>query len=152
MRIKLTFLNSNMALCNISEIIPRLLIGVILNLLFYFFSFQKHLGYHWIFSTALLTLEALFTYYERESERISRSVVSSSLRPHVLWPTRLLCPWGFSRQEYWSGLPCPLPEDRPSSGIEPRSPALQADSLPSEPPGKQGTCTLSNPHKLCDNE
>ena len=31
---------------------------------------------------------------------------------------RLLCPWGFSRQEYWSGLPCPLPEDLPDPGIE----------------------------------
>ena len=35
---------------------------------------------------------------------------------------------GFSRQEYWSGLPFPSPEDLPNSGIEPRSPALQADS------------------------
>ena len=42
----------------------------------------------------------------------------------------------FSRQEYWSGLPCPPPGDLPNPGIEPRSPALQADSLPSEPPGK----------------
>ena len=42
----------------------------------------------------------------------------------------------FSRQEYWSGLPCPPPEDLPYPRIEPRSPALQADSLPSEPPGK----------------
>ena len=41
------------------------------------------------------------------------------------------CPWGFFRQEYWSGLPCPLPGDLPNPGIEPRSPALQADSLPS---------------------
>ena len=38
----------------------------------------------------------------------------------------------FSCQEYWSGLPCPPPGDRPDPGIEPRSPALQADSLPSE--------------------
>ena len=43
---------------------------------------------------------------------------------------------GFSRQEYWSGLPCSPPVDLPNSGIEPRSPALQADSLLSEPPGK----------------
>ena len=41
----------------------------------------------------------------------------------------------FSRQEYWSGLPFSS-EDLPGSGIEPRSPALQADSLPSEPQGK----------------
>ena len=43
---------------------------------------------------------------------------------------------GFSRQEYWSGLPFPSPGDIPDPGIEPRSPALQADALTSEPPGK----------------
>ena len=43
---------------------------------------------------------------------------------------------GFSRQEYWSGLPFPSPGDLPDPGIEPRSPALWADSLPSEPLGK----------------
>ena len=41
-----------------------------------------------------------------------------------------------SRQKYWSGLPFPSPEDLPNPGIEFGSPALQADSLPSEPPGK----------------
>ena len=41
-----------------------------------------------------------------------------------------------SRQEYWSGLPFPSPGDLPDPGIEPRSPALQADSLPSELSGK----------------
>ena len=40
---------------------------------------------------------------------------------------------GFSRQEYWSGLPCPSPGDLPNPGIKPRSPALQADALTSEP-------------------
>ena len=43
---------------------------------------------------------------------------------------------GFSRQEYWSGLPCSPPGDLPHPGVEPRSPALQAVSLLSEPPGK----------------
>ena len=43
---------------------------------------------------------------------------------------------GFSRQEYWSGLPFPSPGDLPNPGIKPGSPALQADSLPSEPPCK----------------
>ena len=38
---------------------------------------------------------------------LSCSVVSDSLQPHELWPARLFCPWGFSRQEHWSGLPCP---------------------------------------------
>ena len=56
--------------------------------------------------------------------------------PHGLQPARLLCPWGFSRQEYWRGLPFPSPGDLPNPGIEPRSPTLQADSLSSEPPGK----------------
>ena len=46
---------------------------------------------------------------------------------------------GFSRQEYWSGLPFPSPGDLPDPGIEPRSPALQADALTSEPPGKPST-------------
>ena len=43
---------------------------------------------------------------------------------------------GFSKQEYWIGLPFPSPGDRPNPGIEPWSPALQADALLSEPPGK----------------
>ena len=43
---------------------------------------------------------------------------------------------GFSRQEYWSGVPFPLPGDLPDPGIEPRSPMLKADALTSEPPGK----------------
>ena len=42
----------------------------------------------------------------------------------------------FSRQEYWSGLPFPSPGDLPDPGIKPRSSTLQADALPSEPPGK----------------
>ena len=46
---------------------------------------------------------------------------------------------GLSRQEYWSGLPCPLPEDLPNPRMEPESPVsptLQVNSLPTEPPGK----------------
>ena len=46
------------------------------------------------------------------------------------------CPWGFSRQEYWNGLPFPPPGDLSNSMIEPRSPTLQAGSLPPEPLGK----------------
>ena len=48
---------------------------------------------------------------------------------------------GFSRQEYWSGLPVPSPEDLPNQGIKPGSPMLQADSSPSE---LQGSPKLSN--------
>ena len=48
----------------------------------------------------------------------------------------------FSRQEYWSGLPFPSPGDLPDPGIEPVSPAFQADSLPPEPPGKHHANSL----------
>ena len=52
---------------------------------------------------------------------------------------------GFSRQEYWSRLPFPSPGDLPDPGIEPRSPALQADTLPSEPPGKDSCQCMAKP-------
>ena len=67
---------------------------------------------------------------------VSCSVMCDSLWPHGLHPARSLCPWGFSRQEYWSRLPCSPPVDLPNSGFEPRSSTLQVDSLPSEPLGK----------------
>ena len=51
---------------------------------------------------------------------------------------------GFSRQEYWSGLPFPSPGDLPDSGIEPGSPALETDVLTSEPPGKPSRSLLVN--------
>ena len=50
---------------------------------------------------------------------------------------------GFSRQEYWSGLPLPSPGDLPNPGIEPGSPAFQADALTSKPPGKPRILLLS---------
>ena len=52
----------------------------------------------------------------------------------TLWTVAPQAPlsMGFSRQEYWSGLPFPSPGDLPEPGIEPRSPAFQADALPSE--------------------
>ena len=48
------------------------------------------------------------------------SHVQLFLRPYGLWPARVLCPWGFSRQ-YWSELPCPPPGDFPDPGIKPAS-------------------------------
>ena len=54
---------------------------------------------------------------------------------------------GFSRQEYWSGLPFPSPGDLPNPGIESRFPALQADALTSEPPGKQPKTYLKHTFK-----
>ena len=55
---------------------------------------------------------------------------------------------GFSRREYWSELPFPSPGDLPDPGIEPGSPALQADSLPSEPPGKSELETASSQYYM----
>ena len=49
---------------------------------------------------------------------------------------RFLCIWGFSRQEFWSGLSCPPSGNLLNPGIKPRYPTLQANSLLSEPPGK----------------
>ena len=73
--------------------------------------------------------------YGEESESILHSVMSNSA---TLWTIacQVLLSMEFSSQEYWSGLPLPSPEDLPDPGIEPRSPALQEDSLQSEPPGK----------------
>ena len=51
---------------------------------------------------------------------LSCSIMPNFLKPHGLEPTRLLCPWGFSRQEYWSGLPCPPPGDLSKPEMEPR--------------------------------
>ena len=62
------------------------------------------------------------------------------------WTTAHQAPpsMGFSRQEYWSGLPFPSPGDLPDPGIELRFPALQADALTSEPPGKHKGILLSH--------
>ena len=79
----------------------------------------------------------------------SKSLNEEKLKVKWLSRVRLfVTPWtvayqtltymGFSRQECWSGLPLPSPGDLLDPGIEPRSPALQADALPSEPPGKPG--------------
>ena len=62
--------------------------------------------------------------------------LSYSLTLRGLQPARLLCPWGFSRQEYWGGLPCSPPGDLPNPEIKPSSPTLRMDSLLTEPPGK----------------
>ena len=75
------------------------------------------------------------------------NVILVKVKVKLLSPVRLFAtPWpadfqaplsmGFSRQDYWSGLPFPSPGDLPDSGIEPGSPALQVDALPSKPQGK----------------
>ena len=72
-------------------------------------------------------------FMQSESE-----VAQSCLTLCDLWTVAHQAPpsMGFSRQEYWSGLPFPSPGDLSDPGIEPRSPTLQADALTSAPPGK----------------
>ena len=74
-----------------------------------------------------------FSYYRKKVKSLSR--VQPFATP---WSIAHKAPlsMGFSRQEYWNGLPFPSPGDLPNPGIEPRSPALQTGSLLSEPPGK----------------
>ena len=94
---------------------------------------------------------SLWPYFCFANKSISRFFLDSTLKKKkkvkLLSHVQLFAtPWtiahqaplsmGFSRQEYWSGLPFPYPGDLPNPGIEPRSPALQADALTSEPPGK----------------
>ena len=81
-----------------------------------------------------LHTQALASVLQAFFSLLSHSVMSDFC--NSMEPTRLLCPWRFSRKEYWSGLPCPPPGDLPNPGIKPRTAALQADFLPFEPPGK----------------
>ena len=62
--------------------------------------------------------------------------MSDSLRTPWIAAYQAPLSMGFSRQKYWSGLPFPSPGDLPNQGIEPGFRTLQADTLPSEPPGK----------------
>ena len=76
-------------------------------------------------------------------------LLSSVCHILVLWLVAQLCPtlchsMGFSREEYWSRLLWPPPGDLPNLGIKPRSPALQADSLPSVSPGKPKNTGVSS--------
>ena len=91
------------------------------------FSFKEH--------TYLLAMLATLMVQHQVKETKSLSQVRVFVTP---WTAAHQAPlsMGFSRQEYWGGVPFPSPGDFPNPGIEPGSPALQADSLLSEPPGK----------------
>ena len=73
--------------------------------------------------------------FHRICAMLSHLVMSDSLWPHEIQSARLLCPWGFSKQG-WCGLPYPPPGDLRNPEIEPKPPALQANSLLYGPPGK----------------
>ena len=92
-----------------------------------------------------------------KSESVSHSIMSDSLWPNGLYVTHLVpLSMEFSRQEYWNGLPFPSPGDLPNPGIKPRSPALQANSVPAEPPnhwpiwGKENGKCNGKETRLCN--
>ena len=91
--------------------------------------------------STLLIIKETNQNYNEISPHTSQNKVES-LSPVGLfaapWTVTYQAPlsMGFSRQEYWSGLPFPSPGNLPNPGIKPASPALQADALPSEPPGE----------------
>ena len=89
--------------------------------------------------TQIVMLWVTQLYNLGQNEELGESEVARSC-PTLCTPWTVDCqaplPMGFSRQEYWSGLTIPSPEDLPDPGIEPRFPTLEADVLPSEPPGK----------------
>ena len=72
---------------------------------------------------------------------VARSCLALS-RPHGLQPTRLLCPWDFPRQAYWSGLPFSSPGDLPYPEMEPASPELAGGFFTTKPPGKPRSGTV----------
>ena len=80
---------------------------------------------------------------------LSPSFVSDSLQPHGLYVAHQApLSTTLSRQEYWSLLPYPPPGDLPNPGMEPRSPALEPDSLLFEPPGKPMNTGMGSPPLL----
>ena len=92
----------------------------------------------WVFSLFKSSMVRCNTWGCKESdmaEQLKNSRVQLFVTP---WTVAYQAPpsMGFSRQEYWSGVPFPSPGDLPYPGIEPGSPVFQADSLTSELPGK----------------
>ena len=125
----------------------------------YHYRFFQH---NWFFLTKYNFQQQLHRWGQLESYRVrwnservlkflllllflfSRSVMSDSFV--TPWTVACQAPlsMGFSSREYWSVLPCPPPGDLPNLGIEPRSPILQADSLPSHPPGRPKNIGMGN--------
>ena len=82
------------------------------------------------------TVKTILEMSAKEAKQSTQVIFNSQVKVTQSYLTRASLSMEFSRQEYWSGLPCPPPGDLPNPGIKPRSPTLQADSLPSESPGR----------------
>ena len=82
------------------------------------------------------TMDKVFTPMECSFQGVCSSLSRVQLSAtHGLLPTRLLCPWDYPGKNTEVGYHSLLQRDLPNPGVKPRSPALQEDSLPSEPPG-----------------
>ena len=110
--------------------------GVIINfrLFFFFLVGDRHKVFFFFFLNKNIPPK-------RKSIKNTRSELKLLSRVQLFatpWTVDYQAPQSmeFSRREYWSGLPLTSPGDLPNPGIEPGSPALQADAVPSEPPGK----------------
>ena len=112
----------------------------------FFVVFQKILGKELYYHRSLTLSWTPSFLQDKWGEVKSLSRVRLFVTP---WTVAYQAPpsMGFSRQEYWSGLPFPSPGDLPNPGIKPGSPALGADALTSEPPGKPSS-KISTSHFL----
>ena len=101
--------------------------------------------YHSVPGTSNIGKVLSFIKWKSESESVSSSVECDSATSFTVASHALLS-MEFSRQEYWNGLPFPSPGDIPDPGIKPRPPALQANFLPSVPPGRQPFINWNGAH------
>ena len=97
------------------------------------FLFESIILPHYLRATTLNTKPNILNMERKKVELLSR--VRLFVTP---WTVAYQVPlsMGFSRQDYWSGVPLPSPGDLPNPGIEPWYPSFQTGTLPSEPPGK----------------
>ena len=91
---------------------------------------------------------AEFFAYRKERKRKKGKSLSCVQLFATPWTHQVPLSMGFSIQGYWSGLPFPTPGDYPNPGIEPGSPTLQADALPSESPGKLSLHRVRTSHPI----
>jgi len=99
---------------------------------------SQRVGYNWAIELNCITLqppELSVAHSKVKVKAMSLSCIRLLVTPWTV-AYQVSLSMGFSRQEYWSGLPFPSPGDLPDPGIKPRSPILEADALTSEPPGK----------------
>ena len=124
-----------LTMCTFAGKVMSLLFNTLPRFVIAFLPRRKHLLISWLQSPSAVILEP------PKINSGTNNILSELSRVRLFatpWTIAYQAPpsMGFSRQEYWSGLPFPSPGDLPDPGIEPGSPAFQADALTSESPGK----------------